>query len=260
MFPTDNLDTELQHAIAQLSQQPFAELLLQRGILRELVTTVLLRRLRDSVQFSAEEAPQVLTALWDGVPVEPPASLDGDWLAAVPEALRGPLSQRWDQIRQQKWIETHYHDKVEPFFLQRRADLEQVVYGMIRLRNQGAAEELYLRLIDDQADFGALARSYSLGEERFTRGLVGPMLISQPHPAIRAVLDKLTVGEVLPPFRVDQWVLLVQMEHRQPASLNDTTRLQLFTELFQIDLDATLDRTLQELYPKLLPPASPSSS
>ena len=34
---------------------------------------------------------------------------------------------------------------------------------MIRLRNQGAAEELYLRLIDDGAYFGTLARSHSLG-------------------------------------------------------------------------------------------------
>lgn len=252
MLPTDNLDADLQQSIAQLSQQPFAELLLQRGILRELATGILLRRLRDSVQFTAEEAPQVLTALWDGVPVEPPASLNGDWLAAVPEALRAPLGQRWDQIRQQKWIESNYQDKVEPYFLQRRADLEQVVYGMIRLRNQGAAEELFLRLIDDEADFGTLARSHSLGEERFTRGLVGPMLISQPHPTIRAVLDKLTVGEVHPPFRVDTWVLLVQMEHRQPASLNDATRLQLHNELFQKDLEATLDQALQALYPNLL--------
>jgi parvulin-like peptidyl-prolyl isomerase len=116
---------------------------------------------------------------------------------------------------------------------------------------------LYLRLLDDNADFGSLARSHSLGEERFTHGLVGPMLISQPHATIRAVLEKLTVGEVHPPFRVENWVLLLQMEHRQPASLTDAIRLQLYNELFQKDLEATLDQQLQAIYPTLLPQESP---
>jgi len=57
---------------------------------------------------------------------------------------------------------------------------------------------------------------------------------------------------VHPPFRVDNWVLLVQMEHRQPANLSDATRLQLYNELFQKDVDATLDQSLQSLYPALL--------
>jgi parvulin-like peptidyl-prolyl isomerase len=86
------------------------------------------------------------------------------------------------------------------------------------------------------------------------------MLISQPHPTIRAVLDKLTVGEIHPPFRVDPWVLVVKMEHRQPASLSDITRLQLYNELFQKDLEATLDAGLQSLYPTLLPVPSLQSS
>ncbi|QVL54206.1 MAG: peptidylprolyl isomerase [Cyanobium sp. M30B3] len=257
MLPDAHLATDLSLAIEQLAQQPFAELLLQRGILRQLASDLLLRRLRDSVTFTAAEEPLVLSRLWDGVPGDPPASLRGDWISTLPDLIQGPLRERWDQIRQQKWIETTYTDRVEPYFLERRADLEQVVYGMIRLRNQGAAEELYLRLLHDGADFGELARSHSLGEERFTRGLVGPMLISQPHASIRAVLDKLTVGEIYPPFRVDPWVLVIKMEHRQPASLNDSTRLQLYNELFQKDLESTLDSSLQRHYPTLL--KSPSS-
>jgi len=261
MLPADQLPADLREAVAAISRQPIAELLLQRGILRQTATELLLQRLRDSVTFTAEEEPLVLTRLWDGVPGDPPASLQGDWIATLPELIQGPLRDRWNQIRLQKWIENTYQERLEPYFLVRRADLEQVVYGMIRLRNQGAAEELYLRLLDDDADFGSLARTHSLGEERYTRGLVGPMLISQPHATIRAVLDKLTVGEVNPPFRVDTWVLLVQMEHRLPASLNDATRLQLYNELFQKDLEATLDEQLQGVYPTLLPaPALPMAA
>ena len=168
------------------------------------------------------------------------------------------MGKRWDQVRLQKLMETRYQERLEPYFLERRKDLEQVVYGLIRLHNQGAAEELYLRLIDDGADFSELARRHSLGEERFSHGLVGPMLISQPHPTIRAVLESLQVGEVHAPFRVDSWVLLVLMEHRQPASLNDATRIQLLQELLQQELDASLDALLAAFYPTLM--ATPESS
>jgi hypothetical protein len=50
------------------------------------------------------------------------------------------------------------------------------------------------------------------------------------------------------------------MEHRQPASLSDATRLQLYNELFQKDLEATLDQSLQTLYPALLAVAPPQVS
>lgn len=252
MLPCDQLEFDLRDALARLARQPLAELLLQQGILRQLAADQLRRRLCESVEFTADEVPLVISRLFEGLAVEPPAALLPGWIEAMPPMLQGPLRDRWDQIRLQKWMEERYRDRLDAYFLERREDLEQVVYGMIRLRHQGVAEELYLRLLDDEAEFGELARQYSLGDERFTRGLVGPMRISQPHPTIQAVLQKLAIGDLHPPFVVDQWVLLVRMEHRQPAQLNEATMLQLCQELLQQDLDATLDAELKALYPFLL--------
>lgn len=252
MLPSDQLETDLRQSLEQLARQPLVELLLQNGILRELAAGHLRRRLCDAVLFTADEQTLVISRLFEGVAFQPPADLQPGWIEALPPLLQGPLRDRWDQIRLQKWMEQTYRERIDSYFLERREDLEQVVYGMIRLRHQGVAEELYLRLLDDGADFGDLARQYSLGEERFTRGLVGPMRISQPHPTIRDVLQKLTIGELHPPFMVDNWILLVRMEHRQPAQLTDSTMLQLCQELMQQDLEATLDAQLQALYPALL--------
>jgi len=257
MFAFGDLESAYRLEFETLAQKPLAELLLQQGVLRTIAQELLLKQLRQSVTFTPEEEPVILTRLWEGVGTEPPASMAGDWVSLLPEGLQAPMAQRWDQVRLQKLMEERYRDGLEPYFLERRKDLEQVVYGMVRLKNQGAAEELYLRLIDDQADFYELAKTYSLGEERFTHGLVGPMLISQPHPTIRAVLEALKVGEVHAPFRVDQWILLVRMEHRQPASLNDATRIQLLQELLQKELDESLDALLASIYPTLLPGAAP---
>ena len=260
MFSFGDLESALREHLEVLAQKPLPELLLQQGILRTTSQELLFQRLRQSVSFSADEEPVIITRLWEGVGTEPPACLAGDWISLLPEAIQAPMGQRWDQVRMQKLMEERYRDELEPYFLLRRKDLEQVVYGLIRLKNQGAAEELYLRLIDDHVNFHELAKAHSLGEERFTHGLVGPMMMSQPHPTIRAVLESLKVGDVHAPFRVDQWVLLVRMEHRQPASLNDATRIQLLQELLQREVDESLDALLASVYPTLLVPTSLEAS
>jgi parvulin-like peptidyl-prolyl isomerase len=143
-------------------------------------------------------------------------------------------------------MENHYGQQVEAYFLQRQPQLEQVVFRTIRLRQQGLAEELYLRLIDNEESFGNLASRYSIGDERFTRGLVGPLPISQPHPNVRAVLERLKIGDVSPPFVADNTILLLRLEHRIPARLDEAMRQQLLQELLQPDLEATVSALLAE--------------
>jgi parvulin-like peptidyl-prolyl isomerase len=147
-------------------------------------------------------------------------------------------------VRLRKWLEEHYGPQVESHYLARRQDLERVVFRTLRLRQLGLAEELYLRLLDDEETFGDLAARHSLGEERYTRGLMGPMPISQPHPNVRAVLDRLQIGDVCPPFAVDQTLLILRLEHRIPAVLDEAMRQQLLQELMQPDLEASVDSLL----------------
>jgi parvulin-like peptidyl-prolyl isomerase len=252
MLPSPDLEADLQAALLELERQPLAVLLHQHGILRNLARDLLMNRLLDSVQFNAQEQGPVLSKLWEGLREEPPPQLAPGWLEALAPELRVPIGQRWDQIRLQKWLEVQYGERVEPYLLERRAALEQVVFALIRVGSQGTAEELYLRLIDDGANFGDLAQQFSIGDERLTHGLLGPMPISQPHPRIQAVLHRLRVGDLHPPIQLDQCFLILRLEHRQPASLNGATRQLLLQELFQQDLQATLDSQLPAALPQLL--------
>ena len=142
-------------------------------------------------------------------------------------------------------LEQRYGDQVEPFFLERRAALEQVVFSLIRLQQLNAAEELYLRLSDDGADFGSLARRFSQGQERLSGGLVGPMPVGQLHPQIAAALGRLQPGELHPPVPVDPFQLLLRLEHREPASLSDSLRQQLLNELLEQELSAAVEAQAQ---------------
>jgi hypothetical protein len=250
----DHLDSAV-HAIAA---RPLREFLAQEGILNRMAREAALSAIASTVSFTVEESPAVIARLCEGVDSDTPLDLQDDWISLLPPEQQPLLRQRWQELRLQKFMDFTYGAIIDAYFLERRADLERVVYGMIRVRNQGAAEELYLRLIDDDADFTKLACTYSLGDERYTHGLVGPMPISQPHPAIRQTLAPLAVGDIAAPLRIDDWVLILRMEHREPARLNEAIRQQLTTELFEADLAAFLSS--QKLtadpnpQPALLPP------
>jgi len=142
-------------------------------------------------------------------------------------------------------LEARYGHQVEPFFLERRTALEQVVFSLLRLQQLHAAEELYLRLSDDGADFAQLARSFSLGQERLSGGLVGPMAVGQLHPRIAAALGRLQPGQVHPPVDVEPFQLVLRLEHREPASLSDTLRQQLLNELLERELASTVEAQVQ---------------
>jgi parvulin-like peptidyl-prolyl isomerase len=144
-------------------------------------------------------------------------------------------------------LEARYGSQVEAFFLQRRAALEQVVFGLIRLQQLSTAEELYLRLSDDGADFGELASRFSLGNERLSRGLVGPMAVGQLHPRLAAALAQLQPGELHPPLQLDPHLLLLRLEHREPARLDGPLRAQLLQEMLQGEVASTVEAQLERL-------------
>jgi parvulin-like peptidyl-prolyl isomerase len=208
------LEGGFRQTLENLRDLPPEHVLERHGLLRPLAREAVLAQVAQEVPLTEEEAEQI------------------------------PEEALVDQVRLRKWLDEHYGPQVESHYLARRKDLERVVFRAIRLHQLGLAEELYLRLLDEEESFGDLAANHSLGEERFTRGLMGPMPISQPHPNIRAVLNRLEVGDVCPPFAVDQTLLILRLEHRIPAVLDEAMRQHLLQELMQPDLDAAVDSLL----------------
>ncbi|MFO0076194.1 MAG: peptidylprolyl isomerase [Cyanobacteriota bacterium] len=227
-------------------QHPLSGFLQRLGLLRQVGRNLLLQRLADSVLLEPEQEDRLLEELWQGRTEPRPLQATGAWLAELPPGDQQELQLRWQELRLHLWLESHYAQALGACFDQRRAELERVVLSLIRLDSSEVAEELYLRLLDDGADFGQLARDHSLGEERHTRGLIGPLPIGQLHGALQRLIATLPAGELHPPVVVDDWVVLVKLEERLPVELEGRLRDQLLQELFEADLEATLAAVLPE--------------
>ncbi|MEM8672979.1 MAG: peptidylprolyl isomerase [Cyanobacteria bacterium P01_G01_bin.67] len=134
---------------------------------------------------------------------------------------------RIDKYKQQAW-----GDQVDAHFIKRKSQLDRVVYSLIRVEKPEVAQELYFRIKDDENTFSALAMEYSQGTEAQTGGLIGPVEINAPHPKIAQILATCQPGQLVPPTRVGEWIVIVRLENYLSAKLDAPMRQRMLDELF----------------------------
>ena len=150
-------------------------------------------------------------------------------------------------VRLSRLCEQTFLLKAEARFLERKNSLDRVVYSLLRIKDEGLARELYLRIDGREADFAELAQQFSEGPERQTRGIVGPVPIEQAHPELARRLRSNPPGTLLQPFKIESWWLVVRVESYSPATLDDSTRDAMARELLEQWLKSEVDTRLVAL-------------
>jgi len=159
--------------------------------------------------------------------------------------------RRLEVFRQQRW-----GDEAEARFLERKLELDQVVYSLLRSRDQDLAEELHQRILEGEDDFADLAAQHSSGPERLTRGQIGPVPLAAGHESMVSRLRVGSPGQLWPPFQAgDSWVVL-RLDLHIPAQLTDETRARMLEELFQQWFQARVKLLLEGEPLPALPPLS----
>lgn len=129
-----------------------------------------------------------------------------------------------------RWCQEQWGPQLQTLFLQRKAELDRVTYSMLRLRDGELALELFQQIKEGEASFAELASQFSEGPERNNAGLVGPMPLSQPHPAMAKLLQVSKPGQLWPPKQLEGWWLILRLERLHPASLDGEMQERLLLE------------------------------
>ncbi|MCT0218885.1 peptidylprolyl isomerase [Synechococcus sp. CS-1329] len=144
---------------------------------------------------------------------------DWEWQVLLPQRIR-------------RFSAREFGLKAESRFLARKNQLDRVVYSLLRLKDGALARELYLRISGGEAGFAELAARYSEGQERLTNGVIGPVPLTQPHPALAEKLRTSQEGETIGPLHLGEWWLVVRVERRLPASFDAAMAEQMNLEQF----------------------------
>ena len=154
-------------------------------------------------------------------------------------------------LRVVRLCEQQYLPKAEARFLERKTSLDQIVYSLLRVADGGLARELYLRIADQETDFATAATEYSLGPENKSKGLVGPVPMLQAHPNLAQRLRTNPPGQLIEPFRIEQWWVVVRIESYTPAILDDATRMAMAKELFDEWIEGEVQEKITQLASQL---------
>ena len=116
--------------------------------------------------------------------------------------------------------------------MERKQQLDRVVYSLICTKDFCVAQELYFRVKDGEQSFDELAREYSQGPEAQTGGLIGPVEIGGIHPDLAKMLIASDIGLLQTPTVIGDWIVLVRLESLLPAILDQAMQQRLIEESF----------------------------
>ena len=219
----------------------------------------LLTELVEGLVLPAEELQQAYEGFLSSQGVDSPAALAN--LLAMNLLTEADLKVQLSQpLLLRQIIDRDYLPKAEARFLERKAQLDRVVYSLLRIGDPGLARELYLQIEEGESDFAELAATHAEGPERATRGVVGPVPLMQAHPRLAERLRTATPGVLMEPFQIETWWLVVRLESYTPATLDGPTLEQMARELFEDWLDQEVQRRAQALARQhgLMPEAAPA--
>jgi parvulin-like peptidyl-prolyl isomerase len=217
---------------AVASSSELLALLRQYQLVPQLLRGLVIDRVIKPFTCTAEEQELALNQFYQQHQLDSPESIE-TWLQLnhlAPEEIETVVLR---PFRIEKFKLATWGHKLKSYFLKRKASLDQVTYSLIRTQDQGLAHELYYRLKDDEQAFANLAQQFSEGAENKTGGRIGPVPLSQPHPAIRQLLTVSQTGQLWSPRRVDEWFVIVRLEHLEPVQLNRAVEQYLLNELFE---------------------------
>ena len=112
---------------------------------------------------------------------------------------------------------------IEEAFLSAQGGLDQIIYSLIRVKDNGLARELWIRLEEGEDTFSELASGAGEGPEAAKCGVIGPTPIGSIHPPeLASFLRSLQCGEIHPPRTLGDWIVLVRLEQLTPARLDSS--------------------------------------
>jgi len=224
-------------------------------MLPQLIREILIDRAIAPFSLSEDESLKAYEQFYQRYHVKSEDDLQS-WLSR-----QGMLREQLDHLmtrnlRLEKFKHQTWDHQLESYFLQRKAKLDRVIYSLIRTNSLELAQELYFRIQEGEQSFSDLARTHSQGPEAQTGGLIGPVELSVPHPILANVLASSQPGQLSPPTRLVEWIVLVRLEQFLPAQLDDTMRARLLSELFDEWVQAAMETEGYQLTQQLLSDSS----
>ena len=164
------------------------------------------------------------------------------WLAKRSLTEEQASSNLLEALRLDNFKKEKFAADVERIFLESKWQRDRVVYSLLRVKDKAAAVELHLRLEEGDATFTDLSQEHSLGPERETGGLIGPVPMGRLHPQLAELLRITKPGQLWKPMEIDDWWVIVRLDKMLPAQLDSAMEQKIRDERFEAWMKEQIDQ------------------
>lgn len=140
----------------------------------------------------------------------------------------------------QKYCDINYSEFISKRFFNQKENIDSVTYSLIRVKEYGLCKELYFRIKDDKDDFNQIAKDYSIGIEKKTSGLIGPLSLNKAHPKVKDKLKKCFLKFIHKPFKVNNDWIIIKLEDYIESKLDEKSIIKLKSEMLDEDIEKEL--------------------
>ena len=209
------------------------------GMMPQLVKEMTLDRSTAEISLTPEEQKLAYQQAFQQLNIDSDDKLNA-WLKQQGMTLADLEKRAERSLKLAKFKQTTWGAKVNSAFLERKQQLDRVIYSLICTKDFCVAQELYFRVKEGEQSFDELAREYSQGPEAQTGGLIGPIEVGSVHPNLAKMLIASDVGQVQTPTVIGDWIVLVRLEKVLPVTLDEAMQQRLIDEAFTKWLDESV--------------------
>ena len=153
----------------------------------------------------------------------------------------------YDNLKLETFKNEKFNDLVESEFLSKKSSLDKVMYSIIRVKEKLEAEEIYLKLVEQEESFSDLAAKYSKGLEKNFNGIIGPIEMGILNPELTERLKISKKGQLWPPFFTQKWWVVMRLERFLPAKLDENMRTKLKENMYEDWIQKKIIKVLKNL-------------
>jgi parvulin-like peptidyl-prolyl isomerase len=217
----------LQVGSRQIVAEELISLLAGYQLLPQLIQELIIDQAISTISLNAEEIEQALQHYERRHQTTQQAWLEQTGMTIEQWEHFATRSYKLEKFKQATW-----GDQLEAYFLERKPQLDRVIYSLIRTHDSGIAQEIFFRLQAQEQSFAELAREYSEGTEAQTGGLIGPIEASTLHPVIAKLLATSQAQQIHPPTRLGEWFIILRLEKFISIEFDAALRQRLLEERF----------------------------
>ena len=129
------------------------------------------------------------------------------------------------------WCMEKYKNELSNYYQSKKNELDMFFYSVIKVENKDLADELYIRIKEDESSFEEIAYEFSEGNEKYLKGRIGPVMINSIDKSISSLLKIGYVNQLWQPKKINGLWFIIRLDKVIHSKFNTNLKLKLALEL-----------------------------